>query len=107
MLRIVTAEEAEFVGHALDHAIRETVKDLRWSRANQWLGWGDYEREQRLTLRALFKVRRQGRKAYREHQAHIRRAYFEALENAQWQRANLDRQLPDAGDHFGYPQGAA
>lgn len=104
MDKIHGASAAEFTWHALDHAIRETVKDLRWARHNKWLGCEAYYREQRLRLRTLCAVRSEGRRNYREHQRSLRRVWFEVHESAKWRRADLNRELPDLGDHFAEAQ---
>jgi hypothetical protein len=83
-MTVQMASREEYLGHALQTAIREAEKDLQWARENRWLGWHDYERDVALRLRALYRVRRAGDDLRSAEQRRISRAWFERLEAAQW-----------------------
>lgn len=97
MARIESASRAEYVGFALEEAIRRKVATRRWYRRNRGLAWDDWEHEANRELRLLFGVRREGIRRYQDQQRRLRRVWFEAVESAAWKRAEL---TPDTGDHF-------
>jgi hypothetical protein len=83
-MTVQMASREEYLGHALQLAIREAEKDLHWARENRWLGWGDYERDAALRLRSLYRIRRDGDTRYAAEQGRLGRAYFDRLEAARW-----------------------
>jgi hypothetical protein len=86
-MTVQMASREEYLGHALQQAIREAEKDLHWARENRWLGWADYERDVALRLRTLYRIRREGDANRSAEQRRLSRAYFERLEAAQWSEA--------------------
>jgi hypothetical protein len=83
-MTVQMASREEYLGHALQQAIREAERDLHWARENRWLGWHDYERDAAFRLRSLYRIRRTGDALRSTEQRRIGRAYFERLEAAQW-----------------------
>ena len=101
---ITTAGREEYLGHALEAAIRSRIADRRWYRTNRFLGWRDYEAETNRELRLLFSVRRIGIVTHRDEERRIAATFahtiaqFEAnmLEMAELMEADtLANGLPD------------
>lgn len=102
--RIYTASREEYLGHALESEIRSRLHSRRWYRQHRDLStMADLERENELVLREMFRVRRDALRQYRASEAHVIRAWREAMRNHGAQRMELLPATDDPGDIFVYP----
>ena len=99
------ATRQEYVGHALEAAIRSRVQDRAWYRANKLTHpWADLEAENTEALRLLLGIRREAIRQYRAETARVERTYRELMaerDAAMWSESlRSGRYVVDAGDHF-------
>lgn len=115
-MTVTTATREEYIGHALEAAIRSRIKDRAWYRRNRSpFPWSDFERENDVALRELFEIRREAIRQHRAETERVEAAYRQlraAHEAAEWAEAIATGQysrlpdvpLADPVDHFAWPQ---
>lgn len=75
-MTVTTASREEYIGHALEAAIRSRIKDRAWYRRNRSpFPWSDFERDNDVALRDLFDIRREAIRQYRAERERVEAAY--------------------------------